>query len=170
VSPGSLACEAIGDRPVSDDVFTIRNVGGGILDYSITDDADWLEVSPTGGASTSEADTVHVIYHNAGLTAGAHHATIKVADPAAGNSPQTLAVTLTVRIPGDFDHDLDVDQQDFGQFQLCLTSTGVDQDNPACAPARLDADADVDQNDFQLFEQCMTGANTPGTASCASTP
>jgi hypothetical protein len=79
----------------------------------------------------------------------------------------TCDFVLLPVIPGDFDQDQDVDQQDFGRFQACFTGQGVLQDDPACAPARLDQDVDVDQDDFDLFQKCLTGANTPGNPDCA---
>jgi hypothetical protein len=92
--------------------------------------------------------------------AGAHNATITIADPTATNNPRTIAVTLAVQssqTPGDFDGDHDVDQTDFGRFQACLTGDGLPQDDPACQPARLDADPDVDNNDMTLFLTYLTG-------------
>lgn len=69
-------------------------------------------------------------------------------------------------IPGDFDRDGDVDQEDFGVFQTCYSGPGVEQADPACAGARLDEDVDVDQCDFAGFQSCMSGSNTPADASC----
>jgi hypothetical protein len=71
-------------------------------------------------------------------------------------------------VPGDMDHDFDVDQQDFGLFQACFAGPGVLQDNPACSDARLDADVDVDQDDFNVFQRCTTGAAVPADLNCAN--
>jgi L-ascorbate metabolism protein UlaG (beta-lactamase superfamily) len=70
-------------------------------------------------------------------------------------------------IPGDFDHDDDVDQEDFGRFQACFTGPGVEQSLPGCADARLDADPDVDADDLVLFRRCMHGPNAPVSVNCA---
>ncbi len=62
--------------------------------------------------------------------------------------------------PGDFDHDGDVDLNDFGHFQTCfngpnrLPATG-------CADADLDRDQDVDLADFQILQGCFNGPNRP---------
>jgi len=80
--------------------FEVWNAGGGTLDYSISDDASWLSVSPASGASTGEQDTVSVDYSTSALAAGTYTATITVSDPGAANSPRTIAVTLTVYKPG----------------------------------------------------------------------
>jgi hypothetical protein len=69
-------------------------------------------------------------------------------------------VTLTNRSP-DFDDDNDVDQEDFGHFQECLTGSGAAQSDPDCQDAKLDGDGDVDADDFDLFQNCMAGPNIP---------
>lgn len=151
------------------DTFTVRNGGGGLLSYTITDDVDWLEVTPTGGDSGGEADLINVVYDTSELALGSHIGTITIDAPDATNTPQTVMVYLTVKpqgIPGDMDSDLDVDQEDYGLFQLCLTALGVPQEDPICADARLDGDNDVDQQDLNIFLGCMTPPGVPGNASC----
>jgi formylglycine-generating enzyme required for sulfatase activity len=76
--------------------FEVRNSGNGTLSYTITDDAGWLSCSPSSGSPTGEHDTITVTYATSGLAVGTHTATITVTDPAATNSPQTVAVTLRV--------------------------------------------------------------------------
>jgi hypothetical protein len=66
----------------------------------------------------------------------------------------------------DFDHDGDVDQQDFGHLQACIAAPGVPQNDPACLDARLDADDDVDAGDVALFQRCMSGPNVPADPNC----
>jgi hypothetical protein len=73
--------------------------GKGTLNYSISDDASWLSVSPSNGSSTGEADTISVSYATSGLGAGTYKGTITVSDPSASNNPKTIAVTLTVNPP-----------------------------------------------------------------------
>jgi len=70
--------------------------------------------------------------------------------------------------PGDFDRDGDVDQQDFGHFQACMTGNGEAQNNPACAGTLFDDDEDVDTSDFSIFMGCMSGPNTPSDADCTN--
>ncbi len=69
-------------------------------------------------------------------------------------------------IPGDLDHDSDVDMTDFGRFQTCLSGFAVAQNDPDCAGARLDNDSDVDPQDLALFTGCMSGANVPADPDC----
>jgi hypothetical protein len=70
-------------------------------------------------------------------------------------------------VSGDFDRDGDVDQQDFGRFQACLTERAVPVTDPDCLNANLDGDSDVDQNDFSIFLGCMSGANMSANSACA---
>lgn len=70
-------------------------------------------------------------------------------------------------VPGDMDLDGDVDMDDFGRFQACLSGAEVEQANPACARAKLDAGADVDGDDLAIFVGCMSGAGVPGDVDCA---
>ncbi len=90
----SPSCAAGDDAPGQS--FDVWNSGGGTLDYTVSDDAGWLSVSPTSGSSTGEQDTVTVSYHTSGLCDGTYGATITVSSPDAGNSPQTVSVSLTV--------------------------------------------------------------------------
>jgi len=69
--------------------------------------------------------------------------------------------------PGDMDADDDVDQEDFGLFQACLTGASVPQEAPACAKALLDHDGDVDETDTAIFLGCMSGADVPADVYCA---
>ena len=57
--------------------------------------------------------------------------------------------------PADFDGDGDVDRDDFGHFQACLSGPAIPQVNPTCPDADLDQDSDVDQADFALLQRCF---------------
>ena len=101
LSTGSLTPSVLEGQNAASQSFTVQNSAGGgtTLSYSISDDAGWLSVSPTSGTSTGEADTIDVNYATSGLAAGGYNATITVSDAAAVNTPQTVAVTLTVTAP-----------------------------------------------------------------------
>jgi len=58
----------------------------------------------------------------------------------------------------DLDRDGDVDHEDFGLFQRCLSGPGISYE-PLCRDANLDDDYDVDIQDFTLFQACMNGAD-----------
>jgi len=68
--------------------------------------------------------------------------------------------------PADFDHDGDVDMEDFGHFQSCFSGREVMQAHPACAGAHLDLDYDVDEDDLALFMDCFSGPGVRAAAHC----
>ncbi len=60
----------------------------------------------------------------------------------------------------DLDTDGDVDQDDFGLFQVC--STGFEPTVPAgCECLNRNGDASIDEADFAAFDACFTGPNVP---------
>ncbi len=69
-------------------------------------------------------------------------------------------------ILGDFDHDGDVDQIDFGVFQACLTGKNIPVLNPNCLGANLDGDSDIDGTDLDLFRACLSGERVPAPPGC----
>jgi Dockerin type I domain len=66
--------------------------------------------------------------------------------------------SFTTAVKADLDRDGDVDQEDFGLFQACLSGSGVAV-AAGCADADLDGDGDVDQADLDAFRACFRGAN-----------
>lgn len=93
-------------------------------------------------------------------------ATLLYARFADSGADMVLAFDGHVLVPGDFDGDEDVDQEDFGHLQFCLTGPGIAQDLPSCANARLDSDADVDDADVARFLGCFTGPGVAGDPAC----
>ncbi len=86
-------------------------------------------------------------------------------------SVTTRDITVNVRtIPGDMDADLDVDQEDFGLFQACITGQDVAQTLPACSKAKLDGDSDVDIGDADKFLACLSvsGPGVQGDPECGN--
>lgn len=78
-----------------------------------------------------------------------------------------LVIEQTPPVKPDFDRDGDVDQDDFGHLQVCLSGPLVPQTAPACQNARLDADGDVDQNDWVIFSACVSGAGVRAEPTCS---
>ena len=70
---------------------------------------------------------------------------------------------------GDYDHDGDVDQADFGHFQTCFSGEFQPQEDPSCQDAKLGAtqDDDVDMEDFTVFLQCFAGSGVVEDPHCA---
>jgi len=98
LNKSSLSPSCDEDSSPVNDTFTVSNSGTGTLNYSISDDVGWLSCNPDNGTSTGEADTITVTYLTASLSPGTYNATISVTDAGATNSPQTIAVTLTVNV------------------------------------------------------------------------
>jgi hypothetical protein len=73
--------------------FLISNSGGGILNWTISDNTSWLTCSPTSGTNSGE---VTVSADASGLAAGTYNGTITVSAPNASNSPQYISVTMLV--------------------------------------------------------------------------
>lgn len=69
-------------------------------------------------------------------------------------------------VPSDLDQDGDVDQEDFGLAQRCLSGTSVPVSEPDCEQANFDGDADVDQNDLAILLDCMSGAGILAEPGC----
>jgi hypothetical protein len=86
--------EVDGSNPASE-TLNIANIGGGTLDWTVSDNVTWLSVSPGSG---SNGGTVTVSVNSAGLGAGTHNGAVTIAGNAT-NSPVTIPVTLTLTAP-----------------------------------------------------------------------
>ncbi len=97
-SPSSFSfiTEQGGSNP-SSQTLEIQNSGDGTLDWSATDDADWLSLSPASGScSAGEINNLAVSVDASAMSAGDYTATITISAPEATNTPQTVAVNLTI--------------------------------------------------------------------------
>jgi len=84
---------------------------------------------------------------------------IRATNPA-GSDSESWQVSVESLV--DLDGDGDVDQEDFGAFQVCFSGSAHPCE-ARCEEADLDSDGDVDGADFSMFQACMGGANqTPG--------
>lgn len=93
----------------------IWNSGPGTLDWSVSADAQWLNLSPASGSSTGERDSVSVSVDIAGLSAGDHSAEIVIEAAGAANTPRRVNVGLQISAEAappvnDNDNDNDNDQ------------------------------------------------------------
>jgi hypothetical protein len=81
-------------------IFSISNAGLGTLNWQITEDCDWVWVTPTSGQCTTEPNQVAVIVEVDGLGGGAYDCELTISDPNAENSPQMVDVQLIIHVPG----------------------------------------------------------------------
>jgi hypothetical protein len=77
-----------------------------------------------------------------------------------------LVIEQTPPVKPDFDKDGDVDLEDFGPFQACISGWLLPQNDPACQRAKLNGDNSVDQEDVAIFLGCLTGPEIPANPNC----
>ncbi len=77
--------------------FRVRNIGATTLRWSALESAAWFTVTPaTGTLEPGSDEPVTVAVSSAALPAGSYSGSVAVSDPSAINSPQSVAVGLTV--------------------------------------------------------------------------
>jgi len=102
-----------GETTLLTDTLQISNSGDGTLDWAVSDDADWLTLSPASGSSTGERNKVTVSVDINSLDAGNYTANITISASGASNSPQTIAVKLSIVLCETLSvHFIDVGQGD----------------------------------------------------------
>jgi hypothetical protein len=79
----------------------------------------------------------------------------------------TVTDVSSVVVDADFDNDDDVDAEDFGHLQACLTGTNLGPPLYGCADADLDHDGDADIDDVTAFQSCLSGPGVQAGANCA---
>jgi hypothetical protein len=79
-------------------VFQVKNSGQNTLQYTISDDADWLSVEPANGSSSGQLVSHTILINKAGLAAqdAEYEATVTIDSSEAYNNPQRLSVNLKV--------------------------------------------------------------------------
>ncbi|MBN2409763.1 MAG: hypothetical protein JXE07_08500 [Candidatus Aminicenantes bacterium] len=93
----TFSASAAGANPVPQ-AIQVKNSGIENLVYTITDDADWLTVSPDNGWSSGQTVEHTVSVDKTALTAGpeAYTAVITISSLQAVNNPQKVTVTLNL--------------------------------------------------------------------------
>jgi hypothetical protein len=79
-----------------DQTLDISNSGAGTLEWSVSDDATWLSLSPTSG---TDSGTVTLSVDISGMSAGEYGADITITAPGATNTPVTMPVSLAITAP-----------------------------------------------------------------------
>jgi uncharacterized protein (TIGR03437 family) len=101
LSSSSLTFQAgVGGANPASQTVSISNAGSGTLNWTATASpnggGNWLSVSPPSGTNSG---SLTVSVSTAGLAAGTYGGSILVAAAGAGNSPLSIAVTLTIVTP-----------------------------------------------------------------------
>jgi len=78
-------------------VLSVRNAGLKTLEWTISEDCDWLQVNPSAGrCSRGEANDVTLSVDITGLTRDEYSCQLIISDPLAENSPQVVQVRLFI--------------------------------------------------------------------------
>jgi hypothetical protein len=98
INPKSISFSTstdVGTCPPS--ALSVTNTGSNTLNWTVTGGAPWLHISPGSGSLGALASEPFVMsIQAAGMTPGRYTTTVHVEDPNAINSPQTVAIDLTV--------------------------------------------------------------------------
>ncbi len=96
-SPSGFNFDAIeGADDPANRTLEIWNSGTGTLNWSISDDADWLSVSPSSGSSAGERDEVSISIDISGLDVDDYDGTITITAAGAENSPRYITINLEI--------------------------------------------------------------------------
>lgn len=113
------------------------------------------------GASSDEQNPIHTYDE-----VGTYTVSLTVEGPEGADTEIKIDHIVIESIPADFDEDGDIDQNDFGFLQTCLSGSGIPPAGTSCDRADLDDDQDVDQADFNLLYGCMSGADIIADPEC----
>lgn len=75
-------------------VLRIRNSGSGTLNYEVSKNVDWLNITPASGSSSGEWDSISVSTNYPGSLTSTQTGIITISSPDAANSPLTVTVLL----------------------------------------------------------------------------
>lgn len=163
-----LATTSITQQPASRIVcgqetvlFSVTANGEGAVSYQWRKDG----VDLADGGRISGATTATLTVSDAQIAdAGSYQCVVTAGCGSATSSAATL--TVQARVAADLNGDCDVDGDDFGLFEGCLSGEGVPA-APGCENRDFDIDGDVDQTDFGLLQRCLSGPSQPPDPDCA---
>ncbi len=94
LSATTLSFSAVqgGSNPANKTI-SVSNSGSGTLNWTATENASWLSLSPASGTGSG---TISVAVNTSGLSVGTISTPITIAASGATNTPQTVTVSLTI--------------------------------------------------------------------------
>lgn len=158
-TPGRARIKLAWTNPLDAD-FTATRIRYSTVTYPAGPD-DGAPVATLNNAPGSTDRYVH-----SGLHPGTIYYYSAFAQDDVSNNSAAACASATARKPGDFDGDDDVDQSDFGVFQICLTGSGWNL-APGCEDADFDGDGDVDELDLKAFRRCFSGPGLTSKPGCS---
>jgi hypothetical protein len=78
-------------------------------------------------------------------------------------------ITVSDPVPfagGDFDLDMDVDEQDAAGLAVCSAGPATDTLSPDCEHIDVDLDLDIDLQDYAWLQTCYSGHGLPADTTC----
>ncbi len=151
-------------NPPQPQVLTIQNTGYDTLNWTITEPTpcDWLTVTPESGQTTNQTPADAALSVDPALVGyGLHTCQLNIHDPNAGNSPQTVTVTLEVLppeigvSPTSPNFECDVDEPNVLTQVLSISNSGYDTLN-----WQIEMTGDCDWLSIEpVSGQCTTGPN-----------
>lgn len=94
LSATTLSFSAVqGGSSPANKTISVSNSGSGTLNWTATENASWLSLSPASGTG---AGTISVAVNTSGLSVGTVSTPITIAASGATNTPQTVTVSLTI--------------------------------------------------------------------------
>lgn len=126
--------------------FLVSNDGTGSISYTISDNMDWLECSPTSGTGTTK---VTCTANADGKDTGTYNGIVTVTDTDVANSPQTIAVTLNVYSSG-------ATSSPFGSFDTPVSDSTVRSSVPVSGWV-LD---DIEVESVKIYREPLPGEPT----------
>ena len=128
LNPTSFSYTVTEGDPLASDQLSVTNSGGGTLNWTASDVAGWLTLSPTSGSGNA---IITMSFNIASLPAGTYYDTITVSDPAATNNPQKSTVMLVIEepppaivlTPTEFNYTI-TEGDDLADNQLAITNSG----------------------------------------------
>jgi len=77
-NPTSYSAGSLYQNDTAQSTFEIWNGNVGVLEYSFSENCDWVEITPISGVSSGEHDTITIDIDTQGLSVGSHHCEISI--------------------------------------------------------------------------------------------